>query len=97
MRRPAGREFPQLGLRDRPPSPATRVRFFVTAPGARATFREGTAQAEGGPFHAKSMGTSLTACGMDSMSWKKLWDVPFSRAVGPLCQKCALASIHRWS
>lgn len=91
MNRRTGRDFPQLGDCEGQVSLSTRVRFFVTAPGAHLALSDGSTQTRGGPFHAKSMGTARTACGLDASSWKKLWDVPFSRTSGPLCQDCVLA------
>lgn len=91
MNRRTGRDFPQLGDPDGRVSTSTRVRFFVTAPGARVALCNGSTSTLGGPFHAKSMGTARTACGMDASSWKKLWDVPFSKNAGPLCHDCVQA------
>ncbi|MDR7254285.1 hypothetical protein J2X46_003278 [Nocardioides sp. BE266] len=87
--RPAGREFPWLGQRGIVPPAGTLATFFVTAPAARVgATSDGGLAAEGGPFHAKRMGTSLTACGELAISWPKLWEVPFDAAGGPLCQGC---------
>lgn len=90
--RPAGREFPRLGRRGIVPPAVTLATFFVTAPGARMrATSDGGLVAEGGPFHAKRMGTSVTACGELAISWPKLWDVPFDVAGGPRCQECVQA------
>jgi hypothetical protein len=44
---------------------------------------------DGGPFHAKQMGTLLTACGLWADSWVKAWDVPFTSLLTPVCLECA--------
>ena len=59
-------------------APTAHVRYFVTAPGATLNRRRGGNPAPaGGPFHAKRMGTTRSACGQVTTSWKKLWEVPF--------------------
>ena len=85
-----GRDFPYLGDRNRRASAATRAHYFVTGPYATATtLSDGTTMAAGGILHAKKMGTLCTACGVEAMSWPKLWDVPF-RALGVgSCPACA--------
>lgn len=34
------------------------------------------------------MGTLFTACGMLTTSWIKLWHLPFSGSIGPVCATC---------
>jgi hypothetical protein len=88
--RRSGREFPYLGTDGRPATPATRARFFATAPMLRIVDTdEAGVRLEGGPFHAKQMGTLLTACGLNAQSWVKAWDVPFSATLTPVCLECA--------
>jgi hypothetical protein len=88
--RRAGREFPYLGLNGRPATPATRARFFATAPMLRIVDgADAGVRLEGGPFHAKQMGTLLTACGLNAHSWVKAWEVPFSVTLTPVCLECA--------
>jgi hypothetical protein len=38
--------------------------------------------------HAKEMGTRLTACGLPTDSWFKLWHVPFIASSGQRCDRC---------
>lgn len=84
-----GREFPRLGVVLRVASAASRAPYFVTTPYARLETRpHGVAIWSGGPFHAKAMGTGQTLCGMGTLSWKKLWDVPFSASPEPGCPAC---------
>jgi hypothetical protein len=88
--RRTGREFPYLGAPSQPVTPASRARFFVTAPMLRLTEAPGSStRLEGGPFHAKQMGTLLTACGLFAESWAKAWGVPFSASLTPVCLECA--------
>jgi hypothetical protein len=88
--RKTGREFPYLGASDQTATPASRARFFVTAPMLRLVDPTGSATLlEGGPFHAKEMGTLRTACGLIAHSWVKAWDVPFSVSLTPVCLECA--------
>lgn len=84
-----GREFRRSGSR-RPATPATRGRFFVAGPFARlAIAADGSQKVEGGPFHAKEMGTLLAACGRSTASWPKVWEVPFSHSLTHVCRECA--------
>lgn len=78
------------------PTPASRTTFFATSPFAlleSSELRVGTPR--GGPFHAKEMGTTTTACGQPSLSWPKLWEVPFSKAMGSVCSACVVAVERR--
>jgi hypothetical protein len=89
-RRRAGRDFPYLGSEAGGVSDATRTRYFVTAPFARLELGNGKpATADGGPLHAKQMGTSFTVCGLEAGTWPKFWDVPFHSIVGSVCKECA--------
>lgn len=84
-----GREFPYLGASGQAATPVTRTRFFVTAPMLRiVSDTDSSTRVEGGPFHAKEMGTLLTACGLTADSWTKAWDVPFSASLTPVCLEC---------
>jgi hypothetical protein len=88
--RPTGREFPYLGATSQAATPATCSRLFVTTPMLRVVpAQDGSSQIEGGPFHAKQMGTLLTACGQVADSWTKAWDVPFAVTLTPVCLECA--------
>ena len=87
-RAPRGRDFPVLGTVTEP-STVTRAAYFVTGPNARAATTAGrSVDPTSGPFHAKAMGTAVTACGLPAASWVKLWDVPFARAPQPTCRQC---------
>jgi hypothetical protein len=39
--------------------------------------------------HAKLAGTRLTACGLDTATWPRMWVVPFFRAPGRRCPMCS--------
>jgi hypothetical protein len=93
--RRSGREFPYLGTSGQPATPATRARFFATAPMLRIVDRDDSgASLEGGPFHAKQMGTLLTACGLNAHTWVKAWEVSFAVALTPVCLECAAIARH---
>lgn len=89
--RTGGRQFPYLASGRGSATPASRARFFATAPFAVVgrTDDGSVTAAMGGPFHAKAMGTLRTACGRPALSWVKLWDVPFSASLDSLCLECA--------
>jgi hypothetical protein len=63
-------------------------RWFVTSPSARPDVSVASTAWLGAELHAKEMGTTLTACGMDASSWVKLWDTPFSSALPRPCRDC---------
>jgi hypothetical protein len=68
---------------------ASRSHFFATAPSARVRETEGLVlTATGDCFHAKAMGTTVTACGLLATSWPKIWDKPFYTSLGPNCPQC---------
>lgn len=81
-----------FSVRRRWQQPADRkptYRWFVTAKqvlfrrvGTTVTF---TAMP---PVHAKEMGTTQTACGLDATSWQKLWGQRFSTSATEACQQC---------
>jgi hypothetical protein len=89
--RSAGHEFPTLGLSPNEATEVSKNAYFATAPYARVILTERGAKPYGGPFHAKTMGTAFTACGLNSSSWAKLWEVPFVPTLAPLCPRCARA------
>jgi hypothetical protein len=66
--------------------------WFATSMGFRWVARNGGYDLEPlGVVHAKCMGTTMTACGMSSSSWKKFWDHPFDAVVRPgatVCPAC---------
>jgi hypothetical protein len=64
--------------------------YFVTGPNVRAGRAAGgvAASISGGPYHAKTMGTPFTACGLPASSWTKLWDIPFASSPQPVCDRC---------
>jgi hypothetical protein len=87
--RPAGRAFPTLGASTIEATEVSRSVYFATAPFARVILTQDGVTPYGGPFHAKTMGTSLTACGLNSTSWGKLWEVPFAASLSPVCPRCS--------
>ncbi|WP_416954370.1 hypothetical protein ACNKF0_18915 [Nocardioides sp. T5] len=53
------------------------------------TEAEGLTRQAASMAHAKQMGTTLTACGLDATSWHRLWEVPFvAAAVKDRCPQC---------
>jgi hypothetical protein len=87
--RKAGREFRTLGACTTEATDVSRSVYFATAPFARVILTQDGVTTYGGPFHAKTMGTSLTACGLNSTSWGKLWEVPFAASLSPVCPRCS--------
>lgn len=83
-----GRQFPPPGSEDQPVSVASRASWFITSPFAAVIAVGNRAMLVGGPFHAKRMGTTRTACGLQADSWKKLWEVPYTAVAFPRCEKC---------
>lgn len=72
------------------PTP-TRPRYFVTGPFARTP--EWSSARNVRWAHAKDVGQSTTLCGLSTLSWTTLWEVPFSarslQAACPVCRFCA--------
>ena len=70
--------------------PAVAGTYFVAGPNVRVARATGgvATGVTGGPFHAKAMGTPMTACGLPTWSWPKLWDIPFARSPQPVCPEC---------
>jgi hypothetical protein len=87
--RSAGHEFPTLGPSSNEATEVSKNVHFATAPYARVILTERGVKPSGGPFHAKTMGTAFTACGLNSSSWEKLWEVPFSASLSPVCPACS--------
>lgn len=84
-----GREFPVLGSREHPVTPATRARYFVTGPFTRTAAWSSARLMHF--VHAKEMGSSTTACGASAVTWATLWDVPFSvQGLQAACPTCRL-------
>ena len=83
-----GRLFSRMGSDEQPASRMSRTLFFVTGPDARLGPNSGSLVPTGRMVHAKQMGTLVTACGIATSSWTKLWDVPFSRSSGRACPEC---------
>ena len=44
-----------------------------------------------GTQHAKTFGSSATACGIDARGWSKFWDRPFQVLEQGACEACARA------
>jgi hypothetical protein len=65
-------------------------RYFCTAAHVVRPIGEGRAPVplKGLLVHAKTMGTTKTACGIDATSWTKLWEFPFTGRGTNLCQDC---------
>jgi hypothetical protein len=85
-----GRDLPFTDVETGASTAATVARFFVTAPMLRVRDeRESAPHVDGGPFHAKEMGTPVTACGINAESWAKAWSIPFGPGLTPVCLECA--------
>lgn len=61
------------------------IRWFVTTPGRNVS---NTATDASSAIHAKEMGTTQTACGVDASSWSKQWTTPFNPYLPNACARC---------
>jgi hypothetical protein len=61
------------------------VLWFVTAPGS---YYAGGSRAGPWTTHAKTVGTMVTACGVNATSWRMLWDHRFPTRGLVACQAC---------
>lgn len=63
--------------------------WFVTAQFTRDAFASGGVNRFPNSIaHAKTMGTSLTACGLSAASWIKIWDMRFIDCNHERCSRC---------
>jgi hypothetical protein len=63
--------------------------WFVTGPASPEDLSSSTPQFVGLRTHAKTMGTNITACGLSTTSWTKLWSLPFDFSPpGTRCRQC---------
>lgn len=63
--------------------------WFVTAQYTRDTFAGGGINRfPKSVAHAKTMGTTLTACGLSADSWVKIWDMRFIDCTQERCGRC---------
>lgn len=63
--------------------------WFVTAQYTRDKFAGGGINRfPSSMAHAKTMGTSHTACGLSAASWIKIWDLRFIDCTYEQCSRC---------
>lgn len=81
---------PRYGTRT--PVAAERARvplhWFLTGPATPEDLTAKDPRIADLMLHAKSMGTSRSACGLDTTTWTKLWDTPFEAA--PVARRCPI-------
>jgi hypothetical protein len=58
-------------------------RWFVVTPGSSWSVEGGElVQQPQGLRHAKTFGSTVTACGIPTLSWRKFWGLPFEMSDG---------------
>ena len=62
--------------------------LYATSPFGRAVLTDDTLREAGVKIHAKAMGTSVTLCGEPTLTWVKLFDLPFSEVLASKCEGC---------
>ena len=67
-------------------APAAGPRWFLTGPASAEDLTANDPRIADLVTHAKSMGTSTSACGLNATTWTKLWEVPFEAA--PFARRC---------
>jgi hypothetical protein len=77
-----------------PMAPTRTHRFFVTAQFAGFEYVAGGGVLHGPRSlpHAKEMGTTRTACGLDATSWFKFWEQNFDQIPSGHCADCLAAT-----
>lgn len=66
----------------RPASP----RWFLTGPATAEDLTATDPRIADLVVHAKSMGMNVSACGLTTTTWTKLWGIPFEAA--PFARRC---------
>ena len=74
--------------RQAPRAQAPATYWFTACQFVVRTEAEGFTREAASRTHAKQMGTTLTACGLDASSWYRLWEVPFTEGVKDRCPHC---------
>jgi hypothetical protein len=88
-RRRAGRAFPRLGSAWAP-TPATTLPWFAVAHTVRSVEDDGRSiDVPASLVHAKRMGAVVTACGLSTMSWPRLFGVRFPVPRTEVCAACS--------
>lgn len=83
-----GRAFPWLGS-SRVPTPATMLAWFAVAHTVRRVEAEGlSVDLPASLVHAKRMGAVVTACGLSTVSWPKLFGLRFPLPRTAACPEC---------
>lgn len=71
------------------PTPATRLAWFAVAHTLRRVEVEGVrVELPASLVHAKRMGAVVTACGLSTMSWPKLFGLRFPLPRTAACPEC---------
>jgi hypothetical protein len=84
-----GRAFPITARPDAVPTPASKLKWFVTSQSTRPQMVDGRlVDWPSSLVHAKRMGSTVTACGLNASSWRKLFHVPFPPARTETCKEC---------
>jgi hypothetical protein len=65
---------------------APAPRWFLTGPASAADLTSSDPRIAGLTTHAKMMGTNITACGLPTTAWTKLWSVAFESS--PTARRC---------
>jgi hypothetical protein len=68
---------------------APAPRWFVTGPASAEDLVSSSPRIAGLTTHAKTMGTTTTACGLPTTTWTKLWSLPFEASPpATRCSRC---------
>lgn len=84
-----GRPFRAISCIDARATPASKLEWFVTAHSTSPQVINGLViEWPMSLVHAKRMGSNATACGIQSVSWPKLFHLPFPPARTEVCRDC---------
>jgi hypothetical protein len=84
-RQPPVRRIPPSADVQHAPPP----RWFVTGPASAEDLTSSSPRIAGLTTHAKTMGTTTTACGLPTTTWTKLWSLPFQASPpATRCPRC---------
>lgn len=84
-----GRASARLGSLRPPATPATRLAWFAVAHTLRREKVQGVAvEMPVSLVHAKRMGAVVTACGLSTVSWPKLFGLRFPLPRTAACAEC---------
>jgi hypothetical protein len=84
-RQPRASQIPASACAQHAPPP----RWFVTGPASAEDLTSSSPRIAGLTTHAKTMGTTTTACGLPTTTWTKLWSVAFEASPpAARCPRC---------